>query len=76
MRKMLAIPLVVLTLVLGTAGPAAAATKVIVLPGATSAEGLADAGDGTFYTGDLLTTIGGGSRPGAPKASFSISVRA
>jgi hypothetical protein len=54
MRKILSIPLVVFSLLLGLAGPAAAATKVIVLPGATSAEGIADAGDGTFYTGDLI----------------------
>lgn len=53
MRKFLAVPLVA-SLLLGLAGPAVAATKVIVLPGATSAEGLADAGDGTFYTGDLI----------------------
>ncbi|GAB3872667.1 hypothetical protein GCM10029964_011470 [Kibdelosporangium lantanae] len=53
MRKILAIPLVS-ALLLGLAGPAAAASEVIVLPGATSAEGIADAGDGTFYTGDLI----------------------
>jgi len=54
MRKIMAIPLAVLSLLLGLSGPVAAATKVIVLPGATSAEGITDAGDGAFYTGDLI----------------------
>ncbi len=56
MRKVVAVPLVALTLVLGMAAPAAAAppTKVILLPGATSAEAIT-AGDGaTFYAADLI----------------------
>jgi hypothetical protein len=54
MRKFLATTLVASSLLLGLSGPAAAATTVIVLPGATSAEGITAAGDGTFYTGDLV----------------------
>jgi hypothetical protein len=54
MRKILALPLV-LALVLGFALPAAAArTKVIVLPGAHSAEGLTPGGGTTFYAADWL----------------------
>jgi sugar lactone lactonase YvrE len=56
MRKILAVPVMVLTLVLGLVAPAAAAspTRVIVLPGASSAEAIALGEDGTFYAGDLL----------------------
>ncbi|WP_370968961.1 hypothetical protein [Amycolatopsis sp. cg9] len=54
MRRILALPSVVLVLVLAVATPAPAATRVIVLPGATSAEGITPAGGGTHYTGDLI----------------------
>jgi hypothetical protein len=55
MRKILTLPLLVVTLVLGFALPAAAApTKVIVLPGAHSAEGLTPGGGTTFYAADWL----------------------
>jgi hypothetical protein len=56
MRRILAVPVVVLTLVLGLVAPAAAAspTRVIVLPGASSAEAIAAGRDGTFYAGDLF----------------------
>jgi len=56
MRKILALPLVALSLVLALAAPAAAAppTKVIVLPGARSAEGIAIGKGGTFYAGELF----------------------
>jgi sugar lactone lactonase YvrE len=55
-RKMLALPLVSLSLVLVTAVPAAAAppTQVIVLPGARSAEGIAAGKGSTFYASDLV----------------------
>ncbi|MGY1689356.1 SMP-30/gluconolactonase/LRE family protein [Geodermatophilus sp. SYSU D01105] len=45
----------VLALVVGAAGPAAAAPPdgVIVLPGASSAEGIAEGQGATFYAGDL-----------------------
>ncbi|MEV4056604.1 hypothetical protein AB0J55_35825 [Amycolatopsis sp. NPDC049688] len=52
MRRILA--LVTAVLLLAVAAPASAATKVIVLPGATSAEGITAAGGGTYYTGDLI----------------------
>ncbi|MEU0533071.1 hypothetical protein [Amycolatopsis tolypomycina] len=52
MRRILA--LVSAVLLLAVAAPASAATKVIVLPGATSAEGITPAGGGTYYTGDLF----------------------
>jgi sugar lactone lactonase YvrE len=53
MRKFFVLPLVALSLTLASPAAAAPATQVIVLPGATSAEGVA-AGDGsTFYAGDL-----------------------
>jgi sugar lactone lactonase YvrE len=54
MRRILALPAAVLTLVLAVAAPASAATRVIVLPGATSAEGITPAGGGDYYTGDLV----------------------
>jgi sugar lactone lactonase YvrE len=56
MRKILTVPLVVLSLLtLAPAVPAAAApTRVIVLPGASSAEALAVGKGGTFYAGDLF----------------------
>jgi sugar lactone lactonase YvrE len=55
MRKILALSMTALTLVLGLAAPAAAApTKVILLPGATSAEGITAGDGGTFYAADLF----------------------
>jgi hypothetical protein len=54
MRRILALPVAILLLGLAVAAPASAATKVIVLPGATSAEGITAGGDGTYYTGDLI----------------------
>lgn len=53
MRKLLAVPLVALSLVLAVPAAAAPATQVIVLPGASSAEGVAVGRGGTFYAGDL-----------------------
>jgi sugar lactone lactonase YvrE len=49
-----AVPLLLLALVAALAAPAAAArpAQVIVLPGATSAEGIAAGGGATFYAGD------------------------
>ncbi|WP_410669746.1 hypothetical protein [Amycolatopsis sp. cmx-4-68] len=52
MRRILALASAVLLLAVAT--PASAATRVIVLPGATSAEGITAAGGGTYYTGDLI----------------------
>jgi hypothetical protein len=52
MRRILALASAVL--LLAVAAPASAATKVIVLPGATSAEGITAAGGGAYYTGDLF----------------------
>ncbi|MET8852108.1 hypothetical protein [Amycolatopsis sp. NPDC004625] len=52
MRRILA--LVSAVLLLAVAAPASAATKVIVLPGAKSAEGITAAGGGSYYTGDLV----------------------
>ena len=51
-----AVGLVSLVAVTGVMGPAAAApaTEVIVLPGATSAEGIAVGRGSTFYAGDLF----------------------
>jgi sugar lactone lactonase YvrE len=59
-----AVPLMVLTLVFSSAAPAAAGPpegrpdsrpdKVIVLPGASSAEGIAAGRGNTFYAGDLF----------------------
>jgi len=51
-----AVPLLLLTLVAALAAPAAAAptSEVIVLPGATSAEGIAAGAGPTFYAGDLF----------------------
>ena len=57
MRKILAVLVVALTLVLGLVAPAGAAsssTRVIVLPGATSAEAIAAGTGTTFYAGDLF----------------------
>ena len=50
------LPLLVLSLVAAVAVPAAAArpVEVIVLPGATSAEGIAAGRGATFYAGDLF----------------------
>jgi hypothetical protein len=54
-----AVPLLLLVLVIALAAPAAIArpAEVIVLPGATSAEGIAGGRGATFYAGDLF---GGG----------------
>jgi sugar lactone lactonase YvrE len=51
-----AIPLLVLGLIISLAGPATAARPdtVIVLPGASSAEGIAAGRGATFYAGDFL----------------------
>jgi sugar lactone lactonase YvrE len=51
-----AVALLLLALVAALAAPAAAArpAQVIVLPGATSAEGIAGGGGATFYAGDLF----------------------
>jgi hypothetical protein len=50
------VPLLLLVLVTGLATPAAAArpAEIIVLPGATSAEGIAAGRGATFYAGDLF----------------------
>ena len=50
------LPLLVLSLVAAMAVPAAASrpAEVIVLPGATSAEGIAAGRGATFYAGDLF----------------------
>ena len=54
MRKILALPLVLSLLAVTAPAASAAPTKVIVLPGASSAEGIA-AGEGSiFYAGDLV----------------------
>src|SRR5262245_5742092 len=55
-RFRVAVPLLLLALVAALAVPAAAArpAQVIVLPGATSAEGIAGGGGATFYAGDLF----------------------
>jgi hypothetical protein len=55
MRRMLAVPLA-MALVLGLVAPAAqaSATRVIVLPGATSAEALTAGNGSTFYAADML----------------------
>jgi sugar lactone lactonase YvrE len=53
----LAVPLLALGMIGATAAPAVAeprADKVIVLPGATSAEGIAAGAGSTFYAGDLF----------------------
>jgi sugar lactone lactonase YvrE len=54
--RVFALPLVAAALALGVATPAAAAQqeKVIVLPGAKSAEGIAEGRGSTFYAGDLF----------------------
>jgi sugar lactone lactonase YvrE len=51
-----AVPLLLLALVAALAAPAAAArpAQVNILPGATSAEGIAGGGGATFYAGDLF----------------------
>jgi hypothetical protein len=48
------VALVAALVLVGTAAVAAPASDVIVLPGATSAEGIALAGGSTFYAGDLF----------------------
>ncbi|HEY0803914.1 MAG TPA: hypothetical protein VGD84_02570, partial [Pseudonocardiaceae bacterium] len=59
MRKILAVPMVALTMALGLVAPAAAATptEVILLPGATSAEAITAGDDGTFYAADLFQGV-------------------
>jgi sugar lactone lactonase YvrE len=54
--RFIALPLVAVVLALGAAAPATAAQqeKVIVLPGAKSAEGIAAGRGSTFYAGDLF----------------------
>ena len=52
MRRILTLATAIL--LLAPVIPASAATRVIVLPGATSAEGITAAGGGTYYTGDLI----------------------
>jgi hypothetical protein len=52
MRKILAVLVVAVTLALGLVAPASAATRVIVLPGASSAEGIVAGQGSTFYAGD------------------------
>jgi sugar lactone lactonase YvrE len=54
-RRAAVLPLVVFALVASLAGPAVARPdKVIVLPGATSAEGIAAGRGATFFAGDLF----------------------
>lgn len=53
MRKILSLPLVVLSLALAPTATASPATQVIVLPGASSAEGITAGKGTTFYAGDL-----------------------
>ena len=55
-RVRITAPLLLLALVAALAAPAAAArpAQVIILPGATSAEGIAAGGGATFYAGDLF----------------------
>jgi sugar lactone lactonase YvrE len=54
MRKILTLPLVLLSLALTpAAATAGSATQVIVLPGASSAEGITAGKGTTFYAGDL-----------------------
>ena len=54
--RYLSLPSTVLALVVGLAGPATATRSetVIVLPGASSAEGIAAGAGSTFYAGDLF----------------------
>lgn len=57
--RRLAVPVLALAMVLGGTAPASAAADsraevVIVLPGATSAEGIASGAGSTFYAGDLF----------------------
>jgi sugar lactone lactonase YvrE len=54
--RRMAVPLLLLALMTGVAAPAAASrsAEVIVLPGATSAEGIAAGRGATFYAGDLF----------------------
>lgn len=56
MRRLFAVPVVVATLALTMVAPAAATspTRVIVLPGATSAEGITAGWGSTFYAGDMI----------------------
>lgn len=55
MRRLLAVPVILAAVMLGLAAPAAAApTRVIVLPGAISAEGITAGPGTTFYAGDLF----------------------
>ncbi|MFI6094744.1 SMP-30/gluconolactonase/LRE family protein [Lentzea sp. NPDC051213] len=55
LRRVLAAPLLIMTLVTAGAAPASAArSQVIVLPGAVSAEGIAVGRGSTFFAGDLI----------------------
>lgn len=54
MRKILALPLVLSLLAVTAPAASAVPTKVIVLPGASSAEGIAAGEGSTFYAGDLV----------------------
>jgi hypothetical protein len=76
MRKILALPVAATMLVLGLAAPAAAEspTRMIVLPGATSAEALATGGGSTFYAGDLFrgTIYKGDIRRGTAKVFIRV----
>lgn len=55
MRKILVLPLVLLSVALGLAAPAdASPTRVITLPGARSVEPVAAGNGTTFYAGDLF----------------------
>src|SRR5437773_11775974 len=55
-RRAAVVPLLLLVLLTVVAAPAAASrpAEVIVLPGATSAEGIAAGRGATFYAGDLF----------------------
>lgn len=56
MRRVIVVPVVALAFLVGLAAPASAAppTRVIVLPGASSAEAIAAGRGTTFYAGDLF----------------------
>jgi sugar lactone lactonase YvrE len=56
LKTAMVVPLAAVAVVAAQSGPAAAAgrTGLIVLPGATSAEGIAAGGGTTFYAGDLF----------------------
>lgn len=76
MRRFLALPVAAIMLVLGLVAPATAEspTRVIVLPGATSAEALATGGGSTFYAADLFrgTIYQGDIRRGTAKVFIRV----